>query len=55
MAVLGASANPARPSYFVSTYLVSSSCDYEVFFVNPKQNQIGSAVPELWAALADLA
>jgi predicted CoA-binding protein len=40
VAVLGASANPARPSYFVSTYLVSSSCDYEVSFVNPNETKI---------------
>ena len=40
VAVVGASANPARPSYFVSTYLVSSSCDYEVSFVNPKETEI---------------
>jgi predicted CoA-binding protein len=40
VAVVGTSANPARPSYFVATYLVSSSCDYEIFFVNPKESQI---------------
>ncbi len=40
VAIVGASANPARPSYFVSTYLVSSSCDYEVYFVNPKGTKI---------------
>lgn len=40
VAIVGASANPARPSYFVSTYLVSSSCDYEVSFVNPKETEI---------------
>jgi hypothetical protein len=40
VAVVGASANPARPSYFVATYLVSSSCDYEIFFVNPKGTEI---------------
>lgn len=33
--VVGASANPARPSYFVATYLLSST-RYEVNFVNPR-------------------
>jgi hypothetical protein len=40
VAIVGVSANPARPSYFVATYLVSSSCDYEIFFVNPEQAEI---------------
>jgi hypothetical protein len=40
VAVLGASANRARPSYFVSTYLVSSSTDFEVWFVNPSAEEI---------------
>ncbi|WP_284743562.1 CoA-binding protein [Amycolatopsis sp. RTGN1] len=33
--LVGASANPARPSYFVATYLLSST-RYEVTFVNPR-------------------
>ncbi|GAA3577540.1 CoA-binding protein [Amycolatopsis ultiminotia] len=33
--VVGASANPARPSFFVATYLLSST-RYEVNFVNPR-------------------
>ncbi|MEU0509655.1 CoA-binding protein [Amycolatopsis sp. NPDC006125] len=33
--IVGASDNPARPSYFVATYLLSSS-EYEVHFVNPR-------------------
>ncbi|WP_410571750.1 CoA-binding protein [Amycolatopsis sp. cmx-4-61] len=33
--IVGASANPARPSYFVATYLLSST-RYEVNFVNPR-------------------
>ncbi|MDT8915497.1 CoA-binding protein [Amycolatopsis sp. PS_44_ISF1] len=33
--VVGASANPARPSYFVAAYLLSST-RYEVHFVNPR-------------------
>ena len=36
VAVVGASANLARASYFVLTYLLSSSTDYEVFPVNPR-------------------
>lgn len=34
IAIVGASDNPSRASYFVGTYLVSSS-DYTVYFVNP--------------------
>jgi predicted CoA-binding protein len=33
--LIGASANPARPSHFVATYLLSST-SYEVNFVNPR-------------------
>jgi predicted CoA-binding protein len=33
--LVGASANPSRPSYFVATYLLSST-RYEVNFVNPR-------------------
>jgi uncharacterized protein len=33
--LLGASDNPARPSYFVATYLLSST-RYDVTFVNPR-------------------
>lgn len=40
VAMVGASANPARPSYFVATYLLSSSADYEVHFVNPRETEI---------------
>jgi uncharacterized protein len=40
VALVGASANPSRPSYFVSTYLLSSSTDYEVFLVNPRETEI---------------
>ena len=39
IAVVGASANPARASYFVSTYLLSSS-PYDVYFVNPRADEI---------------
>ena len=40
VALLGASANIARPSYFVATYMVSSSTDFEVYFVNPTADEI---------------
>lgn len=40
VAMVGASANPARPSYFVATYLLSSSTDFEVYFVNPRETDI---------------
>jgi predicted CoA-binding protein len=40
VAMVGASSNPARPSYFVATYLLSSSTDYTVWFVNPRETGI---------------
>lgn len=33
--IMGASDNPARASYFVTTYLLASS-DYQLYFVNPR-------------------
>lgn len=39
IAIVGASTNPARASYFVSTYLLSSA-PYEVYFVNPRATEI---------------
>ena len=37
VAILGMSVDPSRASYFVATYLLSSSCSFdEVWFVNPK-------------------
>ncbi|WP_029149421.1 CoA-binding protein [Microbacterium indicum] len=39
IAIVGASNNPARASYFVGTYLLSSS-PFEVYFVNPREKQI---------------
>jgi hypothetical protein len=51
VAVVGASANPARPSFFVASYLLSSS-DFDVYFVNPAADEIlGRPV---YASLADL-
>jgi uncharacterized protein len=39
VAIVGASDNPARASYFVGTYLLSSS-PYDVYFVNPRADEI---------------
>jgi len=39
VAVVGASANPARASNFVATYLLAES-DYDVYFVNPTATEI---------------
>ena len=39
VAVVGASDNPARASYFVATYLLSTT-PYEVWFVNPRVPEI---------------
>src|ERR1700712_1455926 len=39
IAIVGASPNAARSSYFVGTYLLSSS-DYRVYFVNPNAKEI---------------
>jgi uncharacterized protein len=51
VAMVGASDNPARASYFVATYLLSSS-DFEVWFVNPRAETIlGRPV---YKSLADL-
>ena len=38
VAMVGASADPSRPSYFVATYLRSTP--YEVWYVNPKATEI---------------
>ena len=51
VAIVGASNNPARASYFVATYLLSSS-PYEVFFVNPMADEIMGR--KAYASLADL-
>jgi uncharacterized protein len=39
IAIVGASPNPARSSYFVGTYLQQSS-DYKLYFVNPNADTI---------------
>ncbi|MGN6204966.1 CoA-binding protein [Humibacter sp.] len=51
VAIVGASSNPSRASYFVGTYLLQSS-DYRVYFVNPNADTIlGQPV---YKSLADL-
>lgn len=40
VAIVGASSNPARASNFVATYLLSSSADYDVYLVNPREEEI---------------
>lgn len=48
VAIVGASSNPSRASYFVGTYLLQSS-DYRVYFVNPNADEIlgQKAYPDL--------
>lgn len=51
IAIVGASNKPSRASYFVATYLLSSS-KYKVYFVNPVLDEIlGQPV---YKSLADL-
>lgn len=52
IAVVGASANRARASNFVLTYLLSSSADYEVWPVTPNEDEILGV--RAYASLADL-
>ena len=40
IAMVGVSAKKSRPSNFVATYLLSSSADFEIFFVNPVADEI---------------
>ena len=50
--MVGASANPARASNFVATYLLSST-DFDVFFVNPNATVIvkgNCGIPEFRGA-----
>src|SRR4051794_25629657 len=48
VAIVGASPNPARSSYFVGTYLQQSS-DFRLYFVNPNATEIlgDKAYPDL--------
>ncbi|WP_373692913.1 CoA-binding protein [Agromyces silvae] len=51
VAIVGASPNPTRSSYFVGTYLQQSS-DFRLFFVNPNATEILGE--PAYASLADL-
>jgi uncharacterized protein len=51
VAILGASDNPARASYFVATYLLASS-DFTVWFVNPSVSSVLGH--QAYPSLADL-
>jgi predicted CoA-binding protein len=51
VALVGASDNPARASFFVATYLLSST-PYEVWFVNPRVAEIQGR--PVYDSLADL-
>ena len=52
IAIVGASSNPARASNFVATYLLSSSTDFRVYMVNPRETEILGE--PAYASLADL-
>jgi uncharacterized protein len=52
IAVVGASSKPSRASHFVLSYLRSSSTDYEVWPVSPREDEILGL--EVYASLADL-
>ncbi len=54
VAVVGASASPARASYFVLTYLLSSSTDFEVYPVNPRSAGSEILGRRVHATLAEL-
>ncbi|MCB4208523.1 CoA-binding protein [Arthrobacter sp. UM1] len=51
IAIVGASGNPARASYFVATYL-QGSAPYRLYFVNPRADEILGQ--KAYASLADL-
>ena len=51
VAIVGASKNPSRASYFVNRYL-SSTSDYEIFLVNPTVTDIEGT--PVYPTLADL-
>ena len=53
VAIVGMSADTSRASYFVATYLVSSSCEFDnIWFVNPKGGEVFGR--PVYATLADL-
>jgi uncharacterized protein len=51
VAIVGASDNPSRASYFVATYLLSAS-QFKLFFVNPKLDEILGH--KVYKSLADI-
>ena len=51
VAIVGASDNPARASYFVATYLLSSA-HFKLFFVNPRLDEILGQ--KVYKSLADI-
>ena len=51
VAIVGASDNPARASYFVATYLLSAS-HFKLFFVNPRLTEILGQ--KVYKSLADI-
>jgi predicted CoA-binding protein len=51
VAIVGASDNPARASYFVATYLLSAS-HFKLFFVNPRLDEILGQ--KVYKSLADI-
>lgn len=55
IAIVGASDKPSRASYFVATYLLSST-DYTVYFINPILAEKGATIlgHKVYASLADL-
>ena len=53
VAIVGMSVDPSRASYFVATYLLSSSSTFEqVWFVNPKGGEVFGR--RVYPSLADL-
>ena len=52
IAIVGVSSKPSRASYFVATYLLSSSADYGVYFVNPAETEVLGR--RVYPSLADL-
>jgi predicted CoA-binding protein len=52
IALVGASSNPARASNFVITYLKSSVCDFDLYPVNPREDEILGL--EVYPSLAEL-
>lgn len=52
IAIVGASSNPSRASNFVATYLLSSSANFRLYLVNPREQTILGQ--PAYASLADL-